>query len=221
MMENIALIGSSGHAKVVIDLIEHEGRRTIVGLVDGTRRIGEQTLGYSILGREEDLPKLVVSHSLHGVVVAIGDNFLRWRVASRVSELCPELPFVSAIHPDAYVSPHSTIEDGTVILAGVVVNSCCSVGRLCILNTNASLDHDSTMEAYSSLAPGVAIGGNCTIGHYSAICIGAAIAHGIRVGKHTVVGAGSTVVTNIPSYRVAYGSPAKEVRERVEGEGYL
>jgi acetyltransferase-like isoleucine patch superfamily enzyme len=88
-------------------------------------------------------------------------------------------------------------------MAGVTVNPCCSIGRFCILNTNASLDHDSSMNDFSSLAPRVATGGNCKIGACSAICIGATLVHGVSIGEHTVVGAGSTVLGDIESHQLA------------------
>ena len=93
--------------------------------------------------------------------------------------------------------------------------------RYAIVNTGASLDHDSTMLDFSSLAPGVVTGGNCVIGDHAAIGIGAVIAHGVTVGDHAVVGAGSTVLKDIARFSVAYGSPARFVRERAVGAKYL
>ncbi|MEY8214236.1 MAG: hypothetical protein RPR97_07095 [Colwellia sp.] len=57
-MEDIIIIGSSGHAKVVIDVVQQEGKYHIVGLIDRFRKIDEETLGYKVLGKEEDLPEL-------------------------------------------------------------------------------------------------------------------------------------------------------------------
>lgn len=110
---------------------------------------------------------------------------------------------------------------GAVIMAGVAVNPCSSIGRFCILNTNCSLDHDSIMNDFSSLAPRVATGGNCKIGAYTAISIGAILIHGVSVGEHTIVGANSTVLGNIESYKVVYGTPARVIRERKPGDKYL
>lgn len=220
-MDHIVIVGSSGHAKVVIDVVEHEGKYRIAGLLDRYRTPGEETLGYQVLGREEDLPNLMVTHRLSGVIVAIGDNFLRSMVAARVGDVCPSLPFVSAIHPKALIAKQVVIGQGTVIMGGVVVNPCCAIGRSCILNTNSSLDHDSVMEDFSSLAPRAATGGNCRIGSHSAISIGAVLSYGVHIGDHSVIGAGSTVLKDLGSFRVAYGTPAIEVRRRSMGDRYL
>ena len=220
-MDNIVIIGSSGHAKVVIDIVEQEGRYKIAGLLDRYRKAGEQTLGYHVMGQEEDLPQLATKHALRGAIVAIGDNFIRSKVAAQVREVCPGLPFVSAIHPKASIAKNVSVGEGSVIVADAAINPCCSIGQFCILNTNSSLDHDSVMEAFSSLAPGVTTGGNCRIGAYAAVGIGAVLIHGIDIGEHAVIGAGSTVLNDIDSFRVAYGTPAKAIRSRKPGDKYL
>ena len=153
--------------------------------------------------------------------MAIGDNFIRSKVTARVREVCPDLPFVTAIHPKATIAKDVSVGEGTVIMAGVTINPCCLIGRFCILNTNSSLDHDSVMEDFSSLVPRVTAGGNCRIGGYSAVSIGTVLIHGIHIGEHTVIGAGSTVLKNLDSFKLAYGTPAKAIRDRKPGDKYL
>lgn len=220
-MDRIAIVGSSGHAKVVIDIVEREGRFAIAGLVDRYREAGESALGYRVLGTEDDLPRLVEQLHISGAIVAIGDNFVRSQVVEQVRQLCPRLAFVTAIHPHSAVGRDVSIGEGTVIAAGVVVNPCCAIGRHCILNTNASLDHDSAMGDFSSLAPRAATGGTCQIGDFTAVGIGAVLLHGIALGEHTVIGAGATVLKNVGPYCVAYGTPAREIRRRAAGDRYL
>ena len=220
-MDNIALVGSSGQAKVIIDLVEKEGRYKIVGLIDAARSIGDSTLGYSVLGREIDLPALIVEYGLKGILIAIGDNSVRAIVAATILELCPNLPFVTAVHPSASIGKQTTLGPGTVVMAAAVVNPCCQVGRFCIVNTKASLDHDSVMEDFSSLAPGVTTGANCRIGTYSAVSIGAVLRHGITIGEHSVIGGGSYVTKDVEPFSIAFGTPARKIRDRQQGEKYL
>ncbi len=220
-MDNIVVIGSSGHAKVIIDIVRQEGKFNIVGLLDRLRNVGEQTFDYPILGQEEDLPKLIKAHALKGVIIAIGDNFIRSKVVTRITGISPDLPFVSTVHPGASIATDVTLGEGTVVMAGVSINPCSSIGRFCILNTHCSLDHDSVLADFASLAPGVTTGGNCRIGQHSAISIGAVLVHGITIGEHTVVGAGSLVMKSMDSFVVAYGTPAKVIRTRKPGDKYL
>lgn len=220
-MGNIIIIGSSGHAKVIIDIVQQEGKYNIEGLLDRVREVGDKVMGYPVLGQEEDLPELLKIHSLMGGIVAIGDNVLRSKVVARIREICPDFQFVSAVHPQSSVAINVAIGEGAVVMAGAVISPCCSIGRFCILNSNASLDHDSILEDYSSCAPGSTIGGNCLVGQYAAIGIGAVLIHGVHVGGHTVVGAGSVVIKSIESFVVAYGVPAKTIKIRKRGEKYL
>ena len=220
-MDNIVIIGSSGHAKVIIDIVQQEGKYNVAGLLDRFRDVGETVLGYPVLGKEEDLPELIKTHALKGAIVAIGDNFVRSKVTARIKEISPNLPFVSAVHPKSSIAMEVSVGEGSVVMAGVSINPCSSIGRFCILNTNSSLDHDSILEDFASLAPGATTGGNCRIGQYSAISIGAVLIHGIHVGEHTVVGAGSLVMKPIGSFVVAYGTPARAMRERKQGDKYL
>ena len=218
---NILLIGSSGHAKVVIDIVEKEKRYHIIGLIDAFHNIGETTIGYAVLGDEANIPDLVEKNNITGFIVAIGDNSVREKVVTNIREICPHVPFVSTIHPTASIGKDVTVGCGTVIMAGAVINPCCSVGDFCIINTNASLDHDSSMGNFSSLAPRASTGGNCTIGNFTAIGIGAILCHGISIGNNSVIGASSLVMNNLEGLIVAYGTPARKIRERHHGEKYL
>ena len=220
-VQNIVVIGSSGHAKVVIDVIEQEGKYRIAGLIDSYKPADESVFGYKILGEEEMLPALVASGDVSGGFVAIGDNWKRHLVAERIRTLVPGFKFISAVHPSASIARGVTIGDGSVLMAGVIVNSDSLIGDFCLLNTKASLDHDSLMGDFSSLAPNVTTGGNIAIGVFSAVSLGASIIHGLNIGKHAVVGAGAVVLEDIPDYCVAYGVPAKVVRKRREGDRYL
>lgn len=220
-MDNIVICGSSGHAKVVIDIVQKEGKYNIRGLLEKGPDVAARTLGYPVLGSEEDLPRLIQEYQLAGVLIGIGDNFLRAKVAARIRDISPQLAFVTAVHPSASIGIDVAIGEGTVIMAGVSVNASTKIGKLCILNTNSTLDHDSTLEDYASLAPGVNVGGNCRIGKYSAISIGAVLIHGMQVGEHSVVGAGAVVLKPVEPLVVAYGSPARMIRKRQPGEKYL
>ncbi|MDQ7784113.1 MAG: acetyltransferase [Desulfomonilaceae bacterium] len=220
-MKHIVVVGASGYAKVVADIVEKRGEFTIAGLIDSFKPKGYEVLHYQVLGNEHDLPTLVRQYDLTGGVLAIGDNWDRYRMVSSISNLVPEFEFLRLVHPSACLAHDVEIGRGTVITAGAVVNSASQVGKFCIINTRASVDHDNTVGDFASLAPGVTTGGNVTIGEFTAVSLGANIIHGITVGPHAVIGAGATVVDDVPGFSVALGTPAKVVRDRKEGERYL
>jgi len=220
-MKNIVIIGASGYSRVLISTIEQEKKYKLIGLLDTYKNPGEKILGYEILGPEEIIPNLVKERNLFGGVIAIGDNWVRYKVYKRILSIYPKFNFVTIIHPSAQIGFDVTIGAGSVITAGVVINPSISIGKQCLLNVNSTISHDSFMGDFSSLAPGATTGGNVKIGDFTAVSLGANIIHGITIGSHTVIGAGSAVVKDIPSYSVAYGVPAKVIRSRKKGEKYL
>lgn len=220
-MKNVVIVGSSGHAKVVADILEKQGTYRLVGFLDDRRSVGETTLRYPILGSTNEITHIASECDLWGCLVGIGDNAVRAQVVRRLLEAWPECQFATAIHPSASIATDVVIEEGSVVMAGVAVNISSRVGPHCILNTLSSLDHDSIMEEFSSLAPRAATGGNCRIGSHTAVSIGAVLKHGISIGSDTVIGAGSVVLSDMPAGSICYGVPAKQIRTRSRGDRYL
>jgi sugar O-acyltransferase (sialic acid O-acetyltransferase NeuD family) len=218
MREPIVIFGAGGHARVVIDAVEKQGRYEILGLL-ARQPAGLRVGGYAVLGDESVLPSLL--DGIVGGVVAVGDNHVRRQIVQRATQLAGRFQFVAVVHPSAIIGARVSIGGGAVVLAGSVINPDATLGDHCIVNTNSSLDHDSILSEFASLAPHVATGGNVTIGRGSAICIGAKISHGISIGENCVIGAGSTVLEDLPTSVLAYGSPCRIIRERIQGEQYL
>jgi sugar O-acyltransferase (sialic acid O-acetyltransferase NeuD family) len=217
----LVVIGSSGHARVVIDIVRSRGSFEVAGLLDPARPVGEYLDGVAVLGREDQLPALREQYQLQGFVVAIGDNHVRGQVFERLRDLCPALETPVLAHASAVISPQSSLGPGCVIAASAIVGPGAQVGRCCIVNTAASLDHDALLGDFASLAPGAMTGGAASVGRYTAIGMGAMVVHGVCVGEQTVVGAASLVARDLGSQVVAYGVPARVVRSRSPGDRYL
>ena len=220
-MAEIFLVGSSGHAKVVLDIVRKEGLNSVVGIIDSYAAPGSIALGLPVLGDESQIAKLAAQFSAPAAIVAIGDNFIRHTMVAKIRALDPEFAFASAVHPSVQIGAGVRIGIGTVIMAGAVVNPDTLIGEHCIVNTHASVDHDNVMEDFSSIAPGAITGGNVRIGRFSAVSIAASIIHGRSVGCHSVIGAGAAVLHDIPNYVVAYGTPARVQKTRQPGDKYL
>jgi acetyltransferase-like isoleucine patch superfamily enzyme len=95
------------------------------------------------------------------------------------------------------------------------------VGEGAVIATNSIFEHDGVMGEYATLGAGTTTGGHVTMGETTAVCLGCTIIHGMSIGAHTVVGSGSTVINDIPAGVVAYGSPARVVRKRINTDSYL
>ena len=220
-MRNIVIIGSSGHAGVVIDAIERAAKYRIVGIIDSFKAPGDSCLGYPVLGSEALLPGILAQHDVFGGIVAIGDNWTRYKMVTRIRSAVPDFRFVTAIHPSAEVALRARVGDGSVLLAGATVCASATVGEFCILNTRSSLDHDGVMGSYASLAPAATTGGRVTIKPFAAVMLGANIIDSVSIGEHAVIGVGSIVLQDIPDLVVAYGQPARIIRARQPGDPYF
>ncbi len=219
--QRLILLGASGHAKVIIEIIESLADKTVVGLLDKHKPAGEFFAGTSIVGDETLLPELIASDQVDAAVIAIGDNATRAQLAATLEELCPGFPFATLVHANATVSKSATLGAGTVVMAGAIVNADTVIGDHCIVNTNSSVDHDCKIADFCSIAPGACLGGNVTLGSASAVGLGANIIQSTTVGEKSLIAAGATVVTPIGSNVLAVGTPAREIRTRGPNEKSL
>ncbi len=219
--KSVVVFGASGHAKVVLDILHRSGSFEIIGLLDNYKPIGTLCTGHLVVGGLGDLPELRKRHDSLGAVVAIGDNWIRARIVREIQDRCQEIDFVRAVHPSAEIAADVEVGAGTVVMAGAIVNPGAKIGEFCILNTRASLDHDSVMDCYSSLGPAATTGGGVKLGAYSNIGIGASVVQEVSIGQHSIIGAGAVVLRAIPDQVVAYGIPARIIRQRAIGERYL
>ena len=220
-MEKIVIFGCSGQAKVVADIIEQEQRYAIVGLIAPSQPVGERFFDYPILGEDREILELQQRYSFVGGIVALGDNFLRQQVTENIQQLCPSFKLLKAIHPKATLGRDVAIGVGTVVMANAVINSGSRVGQGCIINTASVLEHDGVLADYASLGPKAAVGGGVQIGKRAVVAIGATVLQGMTVGADSVLGAGSVLTKDLPANKVAYGVPARIIRERNAAEKYL
>ena len=217
----VLVFGTSGHARVVIDILRRDTSVKLVGCI-GQRKLGEEErTGIAYLGMDNELEAIVEAHDVMAGIVAIGDNWRRHEVVSRIQRQIPGFWFIQAIHPTTVIGDGVEIGAGTVVTAGCVISTGAKVGEHCVLNTRSVLDHDSCMGDFASLAPGATVGGDVQIGAFTAIGLGSDVIHGRNISEHVIIGAGSVVTRDIPPAVVAYGIPAKIVRSRRAGEGYL
>ena len=205
--EKIFVFGASGHAKVVIDTIERQGLYDIDFLVDDNPGLKNTDFySYRVIGGKQEL----LASGLRTGIVAIGNNRARCCVAAWLNT--NGFKRAIAIHPSAQLARGVTVGKGTVVMAGVVINSDVSIGCEVILNSRSSIDHDCTIGDGSHIAPGSTLCGTVNIGPGTFVCAGATIIPNLTVGSNVVVGAGSSVIRDVPDNVTVVGSPAKIVK---------
>ena len=162
MKKEILLIGGGGHCKSVIDVIEQEKKFIIAGIIDKKELIGKDILGYEAIGCDTDLPELFKKYKYAIVTIGqIKSNNLRVKLFNTLKNIGYKLPTI--ISPLAYVSKHSAIEEGTIIMHQVLINADVKIGKNCIINTKALVEHDAIIEDNCHISTASVINGGVTV----------------------------------------------------------
>jgi sugar O-acyltransferase (sialic acid O-acetyltransferase NeuD family) len=126
------------------------------------------------------------------------------------------LNFCQLIHPGAQLGSNVQIGEGVIVNSGAVIGPNALLDDFCTINRAAMIGHDVRIGKYSSIGPSAAVAGSARIGEKCAIGMSATLLDRVVVGDWTVIGAGSVVTKDMPADVVAYGVPAKRVRENEE-----
>lgn len=210
MKEQIVIIGAGVHAKVVIDLLQENNEHIIAGCIDNNVKKGNKILDVSVIGNDHDIVN-IYKEGIQKVFIAVGNNKVRHKLYKQLEQIGFE--FINVISKHASISSHAVLGKGVVVMPGAVVNVHAHISDNVIINTNSSVDHDTHIGMSCHIAPGCSLSGNVYIGDRTHIGTGTSVIDGIRINKDCVIGAGSVVVRNIEDHVVAYGVPAKKIRD--------
>jgi acetyltransferase-like isoleucine patch superfamily enzyme len=154
-------------------------------------------------------------------IVAIGDNWGRYKVVDSIVAQYPDFRFINAIHPTCIVSDKAKMSVGILAMAGCIFNVGAFCGGHTFFATGAQIEHDCEILPYASVSAGTVLGGHVKVGQFSALTLGCTIFDRVSIGYNTVVGSGSLVTHDLESNGLYYGSPTKFIRSRIEGEKFL
>ncbi len=206
----IILVGGGGHCKSCIEVIEDEGVYDIKGIIDLPNLLGTKTMGYSVIGNDDELPKFIVQgYSFLISMGHLGNANRRNQLFEHISSLGGNLPIIIA--PSAFVSKRAKIQNGTIIMHQCIVNADSSIGSNCIVNNKSLIEHESSIGNHCHIATGTIVNGNCTVGLESFLGSGTILKNGISISRKAIIGAGSLVVKNIEMPGTYIGSPVNKI----------
>ncbi len=203
-MKNIAIMGASGHCKVVADIALLNGYDEIV-FVDKnpeSDKLGE----YHVADEDKDLDSLI--EKKYDFIVGIGDAGIRRKVQEKLEAQGAHI--VTLIHPSAVVAYDVKVGAGTVIMANAVVNPSTTIGKGCIINTCASVDHDNVIGNYAHISVGSHTAGTVTLGDNVWMGIGSIVSNNLSICADSFICAGAVVVKNIEVAGKYAGYPARK-----------
>ena len=191
------LYGASGHAKVIISILELLNKK-ISNIFDD--RAPFTVLGYEVARFDESYTD--------NFIISVGNNKTRKILAKKLHKV----NFINAIHPSTILDKRVRIDLGTVVMAGVTINVDTTIGKHNIINTAASIDHDCQLADFVHISPNATLCGNVKIGEGSQIGAGAVVLPNISIGKWCSIGAGAVVIKDVPDGATVVGNPGRIIK---------
>lgn len=205
MKDKLIIIGASGHGKVVADIAIKMNKWQSIAFLDDDEAI-KASMGIEVIGKTADA---FTYKDEADFFVAIGSNSTREKIQEKFID--EGLNVVSLIHPSAVIATDVEVGIGTVVMAGVVINSSTRIGKGCIINTSSSLDHDNTIEDYVHISPGASLAGTVKVGKGSWLGIGSIVSNNVNICSGCKVGAGAAVVKDITEPGTYVGVPVIKI----------
>ena len=202
----IAIIGYSGHAFVVAEILIEQGF-TLDFYID-KKELTHNPYGLKYLGCETD-------HDFQGwelnfsYVLGIGNNRLREKTAQIVVD--HDKPLQKVISNSSSISKTAHIGNGVFVSRGVLVNALAQIEDYAILNTGCIIEHECIINCAAHIGPGAVLAGNVSIGRRTFVGANSVIKQGIKIGEDVVIGAGSVIINDVPNNSKMVGNPARMI----------
>lgn len=192
---DIVLLGGGGHCKSCIDVLETTGLYNILGILDKEDKAGEKVLNYEVIGTDEDIPNMIKSNLVFLITIGqIESARRRIELFLEIKKLGGEMPVI--VSPSAYISKHSVIGEGSIIMHDTVINAGAKVGVNCIINSKALLEHDVIIGNHCHISTGVLINGSVSVGDESFVGSGTVIVQNAIIPQGTFIKANTLYYTH-------------------------
>ncbi len=198
----LVIVGSGGHASVVLDAAEQMNHWSSFIVLD------EKPNGVVLTVDDLYQQRLKYKDS-SDFFVAIGDNVVRKRMLEELE--LEGFSLATIIHPSAIVASSVVIEEGSCVFARAVLNPFVQIDKGVIINTSASIDHHSSIGSFTHICPGAVLAGNVKVGQGCFVGTGAVISNQITITNEVTLGAGAVVVKSIEETGTYVGVPVRKI----------
>lgn len=216
-MKPLVILGAGGFARETLDVVDAINAVTptwdMLGFIVDAQygRPGDLVNDKPILGDFDWL----IDHPDVYVVCGVGAPEVRYKMIDKLS--AQDRHYATLIHPSVIKTHWMSLGVGDVIAAGNVLSNRITIGDHVHLNPTCTIGHDATIDSFVSLAPGVLISGNVHLQEGAYIGTGASVVEKRTIGEWSIIGAGSTVIHDVPPNTTVVGTPAKVIKERPAG----
>jgi sugar O-acyltransferase (sialic acid O-acetyltransferase NeuD family) len=200
----LVILGHGAHGRAVADLALECGWE-VVGFTD---RAGAAPHP-DVLGGDGELAAIVRRVHIDAGVVGVGNTALvqrraLFRLLGEVGLATPPL-----VHPRATVARSASVDEGSVLFAGVVLGAHVHVGANAVLYSGVVIEHDCHLAEHVYLGPSVVLSGSVAVERGAFLGAGAVVVPGVTIGAGAVVGTGAVVIGNVAAGDTVAGVPAR------------
>ena len=188
--KKLLLVGSGGHTTACIDVVEMEKKYEIIGLIDIKKN--KILKKYKVVGNISDLIKL--RKKTKNIFISIGQIKtvkLRIEILEKIKKY--GFTIIKIVSPLSYVSKYSSIGEGTIIMHGVHIGPDVKIGKNCIINTKANIEHGSVIADNCHISTSVTVNGDVKIEAESFIGSNSVIKEGITIKRGSFIKMGSVI----------------------------
>lgn len=211
MQKEIVILGSGAQGKITADLCRDMGIR-LLGYLDDTKEIGTVVNNLRILGKFSLAWEGGLGDGV-SYTVALGDPFMRTLFFENILQSGGKAATI--IHLKSFISPSAIIDEGVLISPFCYIKANARIGKFCLLEVGCSVGVDNILGEGVFLGPSCHLNAGCRVGDKSFWGTGTIVIPQRSIGNGAVIGAGSTVISDIPPNKVAFGSPARVIKERI------
>jgi sugar O-acyltransferase (sialic acid O-acetyltransferase NeuD family) len=147
------------------------------------------------------------------VFIAHGSNIKKEQIYNDLFKKEKKIIFPKIVHDKANISISSFVREGALINPFANIGPYSDIGSFCMIHSGVLIDHDCIIDDFVNIAPGVKMAGGVHIGKYSYVFTGSTIIPNIKIGRNSIVAAGSVVTKNVPDNVMVAGCPAVVKRE--------
>ncbi|MBA6353602.1 acetyltransferase [Colwellia sp. BRX9-1] len=203
MNDGVLLIGSGGHASVLLDMLI-EQKINVLGYVSPLLAMNQKLFSdLHWFKSDEDIFQFdKTTIQLVNGIGSLPGNTLRADFYMKYKKL--GYSFATLVSKDAGVSGYATLEQGVQVMRGAIIQTGTTVGYNSIVNTGSIVDHDCTIGSNNHIAPGVTISGHVTSQKNVHFGTGSSIIQSININENVIVGSGTTITKDIEKNTICY-----------------